>query len=504
MSEQVLDPGAIATRLMLVRPDRDQRASQLFVEFLLTLAANAYVAPASEESLRSPKVRRFALRSLVLGRNFLEGYDGLIPGTSMRIDDYGRLLARGQDVLGSSHLDHAHMALHGLIDPSTQTGVEPGQYLLMPFHEALLWYDARRTGTRFTVRKVRMRGAGITLARALLDPPATVSSDTRALGRRAATGVQAALDQSSPLSEVARGVESLLPPEFHDEINPEEDEVRSWHLGASPAFAELSERISRHTEGIIAQEGASGPARLWQMRTILTLDLATDMLRRCWSAIGYPSEQQHLLLALPGRARRNDRVRRRSELSWANARSSINWATISTIEAVLRDLDAGGDIAWNDVLNPRTEKRLRSHVTDLYDDGLRDYRKLAQLAFENANYDRPVHAFRLLLETIGMSAGGTRYRYFSATPDVLSACVGALSSEMPLESERFFDRMKEEWNIVVSPRAAIGTTLAHDLDGDELTTNIRRFERLLIESGLASGLSDRTVLVGERASRGTE
>ena len=103
-----------------------------------------------------------------------------------------------------------------------------------------------------------------------------------------------------------------------------------------------------------------------------------------------------------------------------------------------------------------------------------------------------------------MSAGGTRYRYLSATPDVLSAFVGALSSEMPMSSDRFFGRLREEWSIVVAPQAAVGTTLARDLDGDELAANVRRFERLLIESGLASGLSDRTVLVGERASRRTE
>ena len=90
-------------------------------------------------------------------------------------------------------------------------------------------------------------------------------------------------------------------------------------------------------------------------------------------------------------------------------------------------------------------------------------------------------------KTIGMTAGGTRYRYLSATPDLLAACVGALSSEMPMTSDDFFRRLREEWDIVVSPSAATGTTLSDNLDGDELAINLRRFERLLIESGLASG-----------------
>ena len=147
--------------------------------------------------------------------------------------------------------------------------------------------------------------------------------------------------------------------------------------------------------------------------------------------------------------------------------------------------------AWHQALNPRTERLLRPRVIQSYESGLRDFQKLAQLAFENANYRRAADGFRVLLETIGMTAGGTRYRYLSASPDLLAACVGALSSEMPMTSDDFFRRLREEWDIVVSPSAATGTTLAGNLDGDELTINLRRFERLLIESGLASGLSDR-------------
>lgn len=501
MNEQALDPGAIASRLMLVRPDRDQRASQVCLEFLLTLVANSYAAPSDGDDLRSPKVRRFALRSLVFGRNFLEGYEDPIPGTSMSAEEYGRCLAGAEDVLGSSHLDRAQITLRGLVDPSTETGAEPGQYLLMPFHESLLWYDARRARERFTVRKVRMRGTGVTLARALLDPPPTASVETRRLASEAVRGIRDALRLGSSLSAIAKGIEDRLPDDLHEDVALEEDERRSWMLGAEPGFAELAERIAHHAAGVISQQRASGPARLWQLRTILALDLATDMLRRCWSAVDEPSDRRHLLIAIPGPNRHSDRVRRRSERSWNDARSCINWATVRTIEKTLEELHRAGGIAWHQALSRRTERLLRTRVVQPYDDGLHDFRKLAQLAFENANYRRAADGFRVLLETIGMSAGGTRYRYLSATPDLLAACVGALSSEMPMTSEDFFGRLSEEWDLVVSPSAATGTTLANNLDGDELAINLRRFERLMIESGLASGLSDRTVLVGERAAR---
>ena len=225
------------------------------------------------------------------------------------------------------------------------------------------------------------------------------------------------------------------------------------------------------------------------------------MVKRCWSAVDEPHERRHLLLALPGPHRPSDRVRLRSERSWNDARSCFNWATIRTIENTLLELHDQGGIDWSQALGARTERRLRPRVIQPYESGLRDFRKLAQLTFENANYHRAIDGFRVLLETIGMSAGGTRYRYISATPDLLAAWVGALSREMPMTSDEFFRRVRLEWNIIVSPSAAAGTALADDLDGDELTLNLRRFERLLIECGLASGLSDRTVLVGERAAR---
>jgi hypothetical protein len=129
------------------------------------------------------------------------------------------------------------------------------------------------------------------------------------------------------------------------------------------------------------------------------------------------------------------------------------------------------------------------------------FRTLAQRAFENANYDRAGEGFRVLLESIGLSAGGTRYRYLSATPDLLAAMVGALSAEMPMTSSEFFRRVAEEWCLIMSPEAAVGSAFKAELDGSELAANCRRFEKSLIDAGLASGLSDRTVLVGEQTGR---
>jgi hypothetical protein len=501
MTDRPLDPGEIAATLLRVRPDRDQRASQICAEVLLALVANDFEAPGSGQDPASPKLRRFALRSLVFGRNFLEGYDHELENTTMRTEQYGALLASGEDFQGASNLQLARSALLNLVDPSTQTGAEQGQYLLMPFHKSLLWYDARRSGSRFTVRKVRMRGTGLTLARILLDPPSGASGAARERASHAIEGIAEALSIESPLSAVATGLEEVLPNDLHAVDALEDDERKSWELGGDQSMVSLAERLCAHAEGVSKQGEASGPSRLWQLRSVLALDLAIHMVERCWEAIDVPADQRQLLMALPGPDRQLDRVRLRSERSWNDAQSAINWATTRTIESELRRLESTGGVRWDEVLSPRAVKRLSETVKQPYEAGSRDFQKLAQLAFENADYGRAGAGFRVLLETIGMTAGGTRYRYISATPDLLAALVGALSREMPMTSEAFFTRVRDEWGIVISPLAAAGTSVAGDLDGDELAVNVRRFERVLIESGLAAGLSDRTVMVGERAGR---
>ena len=168
-----LTPGSIAEELFCLDPDRDERAPQLCAETLLTLVQNSYRAPDAGQ-LITPKRQLFALRSLAMGENFLGGRDdGRAGDDETTPAEYGASLAAGRDMRSSSHLELAHQTLQGLVDPDTQRGSQPGAHLLRPFHESLLWYDARKAGTKsseYTVRKVYMRGSGITLARLLADP----------------------------------------------------------------------------------------------------------------------------------------------------------------------------------------------------------------------------------------------------------------------------------------------------------------------------------------------
>jgi hypothetical protein len=132
MSGRRLTPGQVAKTLFTLDPDRDERASQLCMEALLTLAQNGYANPQQSGLLKSPKRRRFALRSLALGENFLdqrsEGRAGDQDSTPQR---YGDQLAAGAEIRGSQNLKLARSTLQGLIDPSTQRG-QPGSWLLFP------------------------------------------------------------------------------------------------------------------------------------------------------------------------------------------------------------------------------------------------------------------------------------------------------------------------------------------------------------------------------------
>lgn len=451
-------------------------------------------------TLQSPKLRRFAVRSLVLEHNFLEGFPQPLRYGGMSASEYGARLALADDFQGADNLSLARSALKNLVDPSTEQG-QAGQHLTLPVHESLLWYDARKAGAGYTVRKVRMRGSGIAFARMLLAPPPEAGPHAGELGARAVEGLQAALTLESPLAEIASELEAVLPGEVVEHPRLEDDEERSWALGADPALGGLAAALCRHSEGVMCQGGASSAARLWQLRTVLALDLAANSLRRSWQATGALPEVQRLLLAVAGPERQQDRVRLRSERSYSEARTAIRWGTVETIAAQMADLDAEGGVDWAAELEGRTARILEDTVVAPLRAGGGDFRHLAQLAFENANYDRSGEGFRVLIESIGMSAGGTRFRYLSATPDLLTSLVGALSAEMPMTSADFFTRIGEEWGLVVSPEAAIGTVFAADLDGAELSVNARRFEKLLVEAGLAEGISDRTVLVGERAGR---
>ena len=104
---------------------------------------------------------------------------------------------------------------------------------------------------------------------------------------------------------------------------------------------------------------------------------------------------------------------------------------------------------WDDELENR-RNRMRDVIDGLVEARrTADYEHLARLATETADYGRASEGFRVLLETVGVLAGTGAYRYTTATPELLAALVGALSSRMPMTSQEFFDAFFTEWGFVV-------------------------------------------------------
>jgi len=506
-----LAPGQIAKALFTLDPDRDERAPQLCAETLLMLANNNYRAPEAEADLTSPKTQRFAARSLALGVNFLGGQtNGRAGDDHMTPEGYGARLAAGETIRGSSELHLAQATLQGLVDPDTQRG-QRGAWLLRPFHESMLWYDSRKASPvrpDWSVRKVYMRGSGITLARLLCDP---ADPATKQLGLKAVGSIQQALTAASPLSLISDHLESALPrgETYTKRPDLEGDELAAWRQGRDPRLQNLASRLCRHAEGVMLQGDASGPARLWQLRLILALDLATHALRTAWDVTQTPSAERFLLLSFGDLPRATDLVRQRSERTYERARIRLREATVLTLARRMGELAGEELVAWNNEFEPRSGLADDSNGTSISTQlsGMRhpapasEYIRLARATVERANYNRAEDGFRVLLESIGLLAGGSRYRYLSPTPDLLAALVGALSSRMPLSSDGFFDAVYREWGLVTNQAAASETSLSGQLDGAGLERNARRCERVMSDAGLALGLSDRTTVVGERARR---
>ncbi|WP_232423251.1 hypothetical protein [Mycobacterium sp. 155] len=507
-----LSPGPIAEQLYCLAPDRDERAPQLCAETLLTLVQNDYQRPDSPEQLKTPKRQRFALRSLALGENFLGGRDqGRAGDDDTTPEEYGAMLATGSQVRGSANLQLAQLTLQGLIDPETERG-QAGASLLRPFHESLLWYDARKPSPRsneYTVRKVYMRGGGITLARLLADPP---QADDAILGRAAVVAIREALTVDSPLAQIGTVLESALPNNetwSNKVLLLEDDEVLAWERGADPRLTELTGHLCRHAEGVMLQEHASGPARLWQLRSVLALDLALHLLRAAWDRSSTPEADRYLLLSFSDAPRAQDPVRQRSEDSYRHARIRLNEATVRTLAQRMRELKETENVTvfsgeFRDrALADSDPSSVSSQLASLADgSGDDEYLRLARLAVETANYSRSSEdGFRVLLESVGMLVGTGSYRYLTASPDLLAAMVGALSAQMPMSSRDFIAALRREWGVVINQESAAETALANQLDGAALAQNARRAERLMSDAGLAVGLSDRTTMVGEQASR---
>lgn len=510
-SPRRLAPGQIAKALFTLDPDRDERAPQLCAETLLMLANNGYAAPSEENALRSPKTQRFAARSLALGVNFLGGRtNGRAGDDHMTPEAYGASLAAGASIRGSSELHLAQATLQGLVDPDTQRG-QRGSWLLRPFHESMLWYDSRKASPArpdWSVRKVYMRGSGITLARLLVDP---ADLKAKQLGLEAVAAIQRTLTAASPLSRISDHLESALPQGEAYTKTPdlEDDELNAWRQGHDPRLQDLAARLCRHAEGVMLQGDASGPARLWQLRLILALDVATHALSTAWDVTETPQEERFLLLSFGDLPRAADFVRQRSERTYERAKIRLREATVLTLARRMRELADEKVVAWNSEFETRSGLADDKDATSIGKQlsGMRhpataaEYMRLARATVERANYNRAEDGFRVLLESIGLLAGGNRYRYMSPTPDLLSALVGALSPAMPLSSDGFFDAVYREWGLVINQAAASQTALAGQVDGAGLERNARRCERVMSDAGLALGLSDRTTMVGERARR---
>lgn len=507
-----LTPGRIAEDLFCLDPDRDERAPQLCAETLLTLVQNNYRAPTDADSLRTPKRQRFAVRSLALAENFLGGRDqGRAGDDETTPEQYGALLAAGDQLRGSAHLGLAQLTLQGLVDPDTQRG-QRGAWLLRPFHESLLWYDARKPSPKsdeYTVRKVYMRGSGITLAR-LLSAPA--DAEAAVLGRAAVEAIRDALTAPSPFAEISNRLEGALPTgeTWTNKVPPlEDDEKEAWERGIDPKLSMLAGQLCRHAEGVMRQGGASGPARLWQLRSILALDLAMHVLRTAWEVTETPSADRYLLLSFGGMPRAQDPVRQRSEDSYRRARIRLSDATVRTLARRMRELNEDEKVVdWASEFQLRRssgdadEASVSSQLSRLpRKAATEDYLRVARMAVESSNYGRGEDGFRVLLESVGMLVGTGSYRYLTASPDLLAAFVGALSDRMPMASREFIAAVREEWGLVINQESAAATTLATQLDGAGLERNARRAERLMSDAGLALGLSDRTTMVGERATR---
>lgn len=508
-----LGPAAIAESLFCLVADRDERASQLCAETLLTLVQNKYTHPRAEEDLISPKRELFAVRSLAVGENFLGGRPNVKVGDGeTSADEFGASLARADDFRGSANLSLAQATLQGLLDPETQRG-QPGAWLLRPFHESLLWYDARKPNPRsaaYTVRKVHMRGTGITLARILLDPP---KRGDKPLGRSTVDAIRSALNEDSPLSQVSEVLESALPSaesRKNARSRVEDDELDSWGRALDPRLEDFANGLLRHSEGVMCQSNTSGPAKLWQFRTILALDLALHLLRCAWEKTDSPVSERFILASVGGPPRSENVIRQRSEDSFRRARTRLSEATIATLAERMRELRVkeklrafGGEFRETRLANEGNLESVSAQLAQLSSkSSYEDFDRLARIAVETSNYTRSSEdGFRVLLESIGMVASTGSYRFITLTPDVLSAMVGSLSAHMPMSSREFFEAVHREWGIVVDQESAASTTLTGHVDGAALARNSRRTEQLMSEAGLALGLSDRTTVVGELVAR---
>ena len=213
---------------------------------------------------------------------------------------YGEKLAAGEDLSGSANLSLARAALEGLIDPDTRKG-QPGGWLLYPFHESLLWYDARRQGSRgrWGVRRVWMRGSGVTLARLLVDPPGA--------GAEARSSAQLPCARCEKRCNPRRRW-PIVADHLERPIREDDGSASASRRGglaarrASSSWAPLPSGFAAMQRGIMRQGGASGPAEA--LATAFTLwRLIWRCTRSPWRGTRLaspPKIERYLLLSFAG------------------------------------------------------------------------------------------------------------------------------------------------------------------------------------------------------------
>src|SRR5262249_54472978 len=151
-------------------------------------------------------------------------------------------------------------------------------------------------------------------------------------------------------------LEAALPPGqvYNSPPTLEQDEQDAWEKGTDPRLADLATRICLHADGVMRQGGASGPAKLWQLRTMLALDLAMHVLRTAWNVTGAAEAERFLLLSLGEGPRADDPVRQRSEETYRRARIRLSEATVMTLARRMRELAAQSPVDWAAEFEPRS------------------------------------------------------------------------------------------------------------------------------------------------------